>query len=125
MMKATLKWHGEEARLKVIATGWQYLVRAVVEYHTLLLKTLAVPNPRPYLTPSRPGEPPRKRTGAGQSGVQYELDEATHSARVGVLKNVVYMLYLELGTRRVAARPWLLATLKRNLAKLSDIAAGR
>ena len=78
---------------------------------------LNVPSSRPYEEPSPPGnrfagEPPRKRTGFGAGNVQYELDNEALAGRVGVTVNARYMVWLELGTRWIAARPWMLATLR-------------
>jgi len=102
----------------------QGLQRAVVHLHTKLLEALNTPNTgvrikrrrgkgayTTYPTPSKPGEPPRKRTGWLQRSVVYQIDRAGLSATVGVTANARYGAYLELGTARVAARPWLLATL--------------
>ena len=124
MMKARLTWN-DPAGVQVVALAWDRLKAAVVTYHTLLLATLNVANPRPYTTPSRPGEPPRKRTGWLQSHTLYEFDEETHTGRVGVARNALYGIFLELGTRLMKARPWLLATLKKNFDKIAAIAAGR
>jgi hypothetical protein len=109
MISAKLQWRGDEA----LAFFWQACVQ-----------TLNVSNPRPYDTPSKPGEPPRKRTGWLQRNVLYELDEKTLSGRVGITRNARYGLYLELGTRRMAARPWLLATLQKVEKQLNAIAGG-
>jgi hypothetical protein len=69
------------------------------------------------------GQPPFKRTGVGQSNICYEFngDEKNPAVRVGVRKNAMYMLFLELGTGRILARPWLLETLKRNKAVLGRL----
>jgi len=74
-----------------------------------------------YNNPSNPGEAPRKRTGFGQRGIVREIDRQKIMARVGVTKNAIYMYYLELGTKHIARRPWLMATLKKKkqvMAKL-------
>ena len=57
------------------------------------------------------GLPPFLRTGHGQSNIVYEFNgkQADPRVRVGIKKNAIYMIYLELGTRRIAARPWLAA----------------
>ena len=59
---------------------------------------------------SAPGEPPRKRTGTLQKSVAFEvswmnLGEPVFTVRVGT--NVPYGRFLEYGTRKMAARPWL------------------
>jgi len=60
--------------------------------------------------PSAPGSPPRKRTGTLQKSVAFEvswmnLGEPVFLVRVGT--NVPYGRFLEYGTRKMAARPWL------------------
>lgn len=79
-----------------------------------------------YPYPSQPGEPPRKRTGWGQRHVVWEFvndPSRGPSGRVGIAKNAMYMLYLELGTRRVKRRPWLVATLRKYLQSIGLLAA--
>jgi len=76
---------------------------------------------RVYPNPSNPGEPPRKRTGWGQRHIMREVDTVRMVARVGVAINAIYMLYLELGTRRIRPRPWLVSTffrVRETIAKL-------
>lgn len=75
-----------------------------------------------YPHPSRPGEAPRKRTGWLQRNVRYEIEGDT--GRVGVAANATYGAYLELGTARMRPRPWLVATLTANLARLQAIVRG-
>lgn len=53
--------------------------------------------------PSRPGEPPRVQRGRLRASVAYEVAEQV--ARIGT--NVIYGRHLELGTSRMAPRPWL------------------
>ena len=62
--------------------------------------------------PSAAGDPPRKQTGRLRGSVAWELVQAGLSwvARVGT--NVKYGRWLELGTKRMAARPWLRRALK-------------
>lgn len=72
--------------------------------------------------PSRPGEPPRRRTGFLQRNVVREFDERRPAGRVGVSKNALYGLYLELGTKRIARRPWMVATLLKHQVMLGKLA---
>jgi len=55
---------------------------------------------------SRPGEPPRLRSGVGRSSIRW-IKERDLSYRILVASPGIYMAYLDRGTRRVAARPWL------------------
>lgn len=54
-----------QKRRLLLADG---LIRGALHVLTTHKNNLNVSNPYPYLTPSRPGEYPRKRTGFGQAG---------------------------------------------------------
>ena len=145
MIQSTLRWNGEQAVKLVLAAGWQGIKRATVFFwDTLTKKVLVVPNTGKrvrrkrttragvkgssytiYPDPSEPGEPPRLRTGQLRKNVIKELDREHLKSRVGVTKNAIYGAYLELGTRRVRARPWLFETLKQITPQLKAIAEGR
>lgn len=60
---------------------------------------------------SAPGEPPRKRTGTLQKSIAYEVkgEGDTVVARIGT--PVDYGRFLEFGTKRMAARPYLASSL--------------
>jgi hypothetical protein len=75
-----------------------------------------------YSNPSKPGEAPRKRTGWGQRHIVWEFDASRIAGRVGVSAAAIYMLFLELGTRWVKRRPWLVVTLMKNLAMIGQLA---
>lgn len=55
--------------------------------------------------PSKPGDPPHKQTGNLQRSVTHEVSVWWSRARIGT--NVKYGRWLELGTKWMAARPWL------------------
>jgi hypothetical protein len=61
----------------------------------------------PDFPPSEPGEPPAKRTGTLDRSIDSETVETRGEfiGRVGT--NLKYGFWLELGTRRMAARPYL------------------
>lgn len=54
---------------------------------------------------SQPGEPPRKQLGHLRRSVAFDVDESNLRGRVGT--NLKYGRWLELGTSKMAARPWL------------------
>jgi phage gpG-like protein len=72
-------------------------------------------------TRSGPGEPPYKQTGRLRAGVTHEvLDESAKiTARVGT--NLPYGRHLELGTRKMAARPWLRRALDECRAEITRL----
>lgn len=142
MIQSKLTWQGEVATKLVLDAGWDGIRRATVFFwNTLQTSVLNIPNPgerrrrkrntragakgssyTTYPHSSRPGEPPRKRTGFLAGNVVYELDQAKLASRVGVLRNAIYGAYLELGTRKMRPRPWLFATLRKILPQLKAIA---
>jgi hypothetical protein len=77
-----------------------------------------------YERPSRPGEPPHKITGTGQSNIIVESNDSDRDPcmRLGVRRGGVHMIYLELGTKIVKPRPWLVATILRNARQLEILA---
>lgn len=110
------------------------LSRATIFLHTEIMTALNVPNTGRrvkrkrgrgsytiYPNPSKPGEAPRKRTGWLQRNVVYFIDRGNLSSRVGLTANARYGIALELGTRKMAARPWLLATAQRLAPRIADM----
>lgn len=76
-----------------------------------------------YPNPSKPGEPPRLRTGFGRRNIVINYNKNKGWVRVGIAENAVYMFYLEVGTRRVKRRPWLVNTLFKNKKMISLLIA--
>lgn len=78
------------------------ILRAAVYFVSLHKQKLGVSNPRPYETPSRPGEYPRKRTGWLQAHVAWEPTQVAdiiaggYSVRAGYVRNASYGIVLEL-----------------------------
>lgn len=67
---------------------------------------------------SKPGEPPRKREGTLHDNITYEMVGPT-TARVGT--SLDYGYWLEWGTVKMAARPWLRPGLAANAKRIKDI----
>lgn len=132
MIRSKFDWFGDKVERIVVQNGWDDLRRAVIYYYTKLEEALNVPNTgirvkrkrntsagakgstyTIYPNPSSPGEPPRKRTGWGAKHVTYEFDQNSLTARVGLIANAAYMLFQELGTKKMRERGWLLRTLNK------------
>lgn len=77
-------------------------------------------------THSRPGNPPFKQKGALRRSIAYEVVVARIAGRVGSsIKSPRYPYYLETGTRRMAARPYLRRALAVHRAALVAILTKR
>lgn len=72
------------------------------------------------LDPSAPGEYPKKVTGYGQRSIAYQK-KGFLWYRFGT--GVKYMAYLNNGTSRMAARPWLIKTVEEQQTALRKILA--
>lgn len=117
-MSVKSSWHGDEAKKQLDARQRQIIARITVYFWNQVQLALNISNPRPYVTPSKPGEPPRKRTGYGAGNVLYEFSKDGLTSRVGVTRNAKYLAILELFRNR----PWLKATLDKTRAQLKAIA---
>ena len=120
------RWRGDELR-QVIREANQRRLRAaaiVVQNRAKQLLSVAgtgirsaagvVPTPgksrakRIYgAFPSAPGEPPHKQTGRLRGSVTHEQGALDGKDVVRIGTNVQYGRRLELGTRKMAPRPWL------------------
>lgn len=107
------------ATKKTLKTLQNRLARMLVTFQTECQKTVGVVNPPPY-TRTPKGDPPRVRTRWGQAHILFEIAADKLSGRVGVGKAAFYMAIHE-----NKQHPWLLATLKRMLPRLQQIARGQ
>ncbi|MEY5098720.1 MAG: hypothetical protein RJA36_1439 [Pseudomonadota bacterium] len=75
---------------------------------------------------SKPGEPPRKRTGTLQKSVGHEVfyDLRYDQVTVRAGTNVPYGRFLEYGTRKMAARPWLRPGMVEYLPRFRGVVMG-
>ena len=111
-MPSRLDWHGEAAK-KMLETGMESrLELASIKVRDYIRKKISLPQP-----PSAPGEYPHKDTGQLRRFVGYEVNGLV--ARVGT--NVEYGKWLELGTSKMAARPWLLRSVFALRARIRTI----
>lgn len=119
-MADNLNWHGDEVRRKIRREMERRIAAAsiVVLNHARTLISIsgtggAPGSKRSYgSNPSAPGEPPHKQFGHLRRSVAREVVGLV--GRVGT--NLRYGRYLEFGTKKMAARPWL----RRALAEKRD-----
>ncbi len=129
-MASSLKWDGDKAAKAVLDLAGRRIRACAVTVANRAKVLLSVAGtaparggkgPKRYgATRSQPGEPPRKQTGRGRASVAWEIVGLV--ARVG--SNVPYMRFLELGTYRIRARPWLRRALAESMGAIRRILAG-
>jgi len=96
----SIAWN-QELLQQAFAEGAKRLLRCAVYFQQQHMQRLNKSNPRPYKTPSLPGEYPRKRTGFGQGNIVYgpktipEVVAAGLKIHLGMMTNANYMLILE------------------------------
>ena len=140
-MASSLKWNGKQFEQSLRKATAEGLLRAGTFYHQRCQQAVSKPNTGRsirikrrtpggnrssrtiYPNPSKPGEAPRLRTGFGRNNVVVNHDPNGQYTRVGVTRNGIYMFYLEVGTRTVARRPWLMRTLLENQEVIAKLAA--
>ncbi len=122
---AEINWHGPAVQAQIRAELTRRISAAciVVENHAKQLVSVegagGSGNTRLSYNanPSAPGDPPHVQTGRLRSSIAHEVDGLT--GRVGT--NVIYGRWLELGTSRMAARPWLRRALGEMTAAVTAI----
>lgn len=67
--------------------------------------------PKRTVKVSRPGDPPNTDIGTAIKNIGFNVDEKILKSEVGT--NLKYLKWLELGTKNMAARPWLITALKK------------
>jgi HK97 gp10 family phage protein len=72
--------------------------------------------------PSKPGEPPHKQTGALRASITYRVEQDANGIKIIVGSALPYARVLELGSSRMAPRPFLRRALKENAERIRQIA---
>lgn len=146
-MVAGMRWHGAIVSKAVRAQVFRGIKATTIALHAASRKAASVPNTgeaialtrKPgaserkrnktqrttYPNSSKPGEPPRRRTGFGQKNIVSGWDRKTTSGRVGHGRNARYMMFHEVGIRYKRAglqrRPTVVPTFVKNLQRLRMI----
>ncbi len=95
-----IEWNGETAALAAKEEAAKRLQRAVQWFWMQHVRRLSISNPLPYVTSSKPGEYPRKRTGNLIANVLWAPTDivgimTNFKVRVGVGQPGMYGLILE------------------------------
>ena len=145
---AKIEWHGEnvkrvinqalERNMRAACIHLQSAVKNLISTRAVIRRTRGQTGQRgrPVFESSRPGMPPHLRTGTLLGSIQYRVDRGpigivgTDRARILAGAKTVsprtvrgYGAYLELGTRKMAARPYLRPALIRERDTLARILA--
>ncbi|CAM4358432.1 hypothetical protein BAMA_15770 [Bacillus manliponensis] len=83
-----------------------------------------VPNTSQTYTASAPGEAPAVRTGDLRNSIKYELQRTQTEILGGVGSDLEKAIWLENGTSKMEARPFLLKTFERERMALKRILGG-
>jgi len=125
-MPSRVKWNARAVEAQVKRGLRRNMAEACMRLRRDVVRSLGIPGPRKgnlLARPSAPGEPPHKRTGNLRRSITHEVALDGLSGKVGSFgaKGVVYAAPLELGTRHMAARPYLRPALDRMKGELAKI----
>ena len=106
-------WYGDEFQRQLFDEIGKRLIRAAMEWVRFARSQMGDPGR------SRPGDYPGRDTGHLRRNVGWEADTIRLIARVGT--NVLYGKFLELGTRKLAKRPWMKLTNVAMSARIKEL----
>jgi phage gpG-like protein len=130
---AKIEWHGNEFNEELEQSLAKNIEAAAIYFKEKVKRAIGVTgNPYRYAigakgpwyrneNPSAPGYPPHKMLGDLQRSIAHEMSEDKQTAFVGT--NLEYGYYLEVGTRKMEARPYLRSTLEKEQATIAKIVA--
>ena len=119
-MASGMVWHGEQVKFRIKAGMQKNLTAAAIYVVRKVKESLAVAGPtktHPEASASSPGQPPHRRTGTLARSITHEVTQ--DSARVGT--NVKYGKFLETGTSKMAARPYLRPAVYKNRQQIKKM----
>lgn len=125
MAKTVVRWHGARVRRQVEGMLDRNLDRAAEFLKSQIQKSMKKGGGRGdvgrrRVRRSRPGEPPFIQTGRLRQSI-FARGSGKHSREVGT--NLLYGTVLEIGGRRVAARPFIRSALNSNRKVIARIIA--
>lgn len=120
-MASKINWHGDKVKQAVNSKAVQNIERACIFVENEVKKAISIGSNK-GATPSAPGEPPHKDTGRLRASISHQVDATNLKGRVGT--NVKYGKFLELGTKRMKKRPFLVPTVAKNQTRIRQILKG-
>src|SRR5690349_15220147 len=115
----SIKWHGDKVLAKLDKTVERKMALIGEVVRAEAVKSVSMPTST--LGPSSPGDPPHIDTGKLRQSIFRKMID---SQTVIVGSSLKYAFYLELGTAKMAARPFLRPALYNSLQKIRRIWGG-
>ena len=129
-----LKWYGKKVIDTVEKVAGKRMLEAANEVRNTVLETLSgsrsgrtyyVPGTRRTYTASAPGQAPAQATGELRGSVKASVETEGRTVIGKVRSESKHALPLELGTKNMAARPWLRVSLEKTMPKIRTIIGKR
>ena len=119
-MASGVIWHGKAVQSRIKTGMKRNLTAAAIFVVRKVKESLSQAGPTrtsPQTPASKPGQPPHRRTGTLARSITHEVSK--DSARVGT--NLKYGKFLETGTSKMAARPYLRPGVYKNQRAIKKI----
>lgn len=125
-----LKWYGKKVMHSMKDAASKRILEAANEVRNTVLETLSgdrsgrtyyVPGTRRKYTASAPGQAPATATSELRQSVKASVESEGMEIIGKVRSESKHALPLELGTRKMAARPWLRVSLEKTKPKIRAI----
>ena len=107
-MRVSVQWQGDRATRGLSATLHRRMQRGAALVQADARRLVSTP----YPPASRPGQPPRRRTGRLMNSIVATVSQRGRSIVLSLTARVRYARFLELGTVRMAARPFLMRAMR-------------
>lgn len=113
-----LKWHGNKVQKSMRRNMQHRLDAAALIWVRHATRQLNMKTNRDGKTPSMPGEYPAMVTSHLRRNINWERIAGRLAVRVGT--NVEYGKFLEVGTRKIAKRPWMTLTNRQTKTQIKN-----
>jgi len=115
----SVRWYGDKFRKEIETKCLQNMETACLFLEGQIKKDISQGQP-----PSKPGEPPHVLWGTLRRSITHEVEKSREGVIGRVGSNEEYALFLEVGTSKMAARPFLRPGLAKNRRQIAQILMG-